>query len=88
MIAYESEVNGGESHIALVRGDSVPGCPAFHEGPASASPAALQTASPWPAANAASLPHPSWCAFTPDALRAMSLPPTAIAARSSTSPCA
>ncbi len=34
MIAYESEVNGGESHIALVRGDLCPGCPAFHDGPA------------------------------------------------------
>src|SRR5246500_2743626 len=34
MIAYESEVNGGESHIALVRGDLCPDCPAFHEGPA------------------------------------------------------
>ncbi len=34
MIAYESEVNGGESHIALVRGDLCPSCPAFHEGPA------------------------------------------------------
>jgi len=33
MIAYESEVNGGESHIALVRGDLCPGCPAFHQGP-------------------------------------------------------
>ena len=31
MIAYESEVNGGESHIALVRGDLCPDCPAFHE---------------------------------------------------------
>ena len=30
MIAYESEVNGGESHLALVRGDLCPGgCPAF-----------------------------------------------------------
>jgi 3,4-dihydroxy 2-butanone 4-phosphate synthase/GTP cyclohydrolase II len=29
MIAYESEVNGGESHIALVRGDLCPACPAF-----------------------------------------------------------
>ena len=28
MIAYESEVNGGESHIALVRGDLCPSCPA------------------------------------------------------------
>jgi 3,4-dihydroxy 2-butanone 4-phosphate synthase/GTP cyclohydrolase II len=33
MIAYESEVNGGESHIALIRGDLCPGCPAFHAGP-------------------------------------------------------
>ena len=32
MIAYESEVNGGESHIALVRGDLCPGCPAIHDG--------------------------------------------------------
>jgi 3,4-dihydroxy 2-butanone 4-phosphate synthase/GTP cyclohydrolase II len=35
MIAYESEVNGGESHIALVRGDLCPGgCPAFLGGSA------------------------------------------------------
>ncbi|MGA2890271.1 MAG: 3,4-dihydroxy-2-butanone-4-phosphate synthase [Terracidiphilus sp.] len=34
MIAYESEVNGGESHIALVRGDLCAGCPAFNSGPA------------------------------------------------------
>ncbi len=34
MIAYESEVNGGESHIALVRGDLCPGCPAFNNGSA------------------------------------------------------
>jgi len=33
MIAYESEVNGGESHVALIRGDLCPGCPAFHAGP-------------------------------------------------------
>jgi 3,4-dihydroxy 2-butanone 4-phosphate synthase/GTP cyclohydrolase II len=33
MIAYESEVNGGESHIALIRGDICPGCPAVHAGP-------------------------------------------------------
>ena len=32
MIAYESEVQGGESHIALIRGDLCPGCPAFHAG--------------------------------------------------------
>jgi len=37
MIAYESEVNGGESHIALVRGDLCPDCPAFTEGPAGLS---------------------------------------------------
>ena len=30
MIAYESEVNGGESHIALVRGDLCAECPAVH----------------------------------------------------------
>ena len=40
MIAYESEVNGGESHIALVRGDLCAGCPAFHGGPAVADAAA------------------------------------------------
>ena len=32
MIAYESEVQGGESHIALIRGDLCPDCPAFHLG--------------------------------------------------------
>ncbi len=34
MIAYESQVTGGESHIALVRGDLCPDCPAFYGGPA------------------------------------------------------
>ena len=34
MIAYESEVNGGESHIALVKGDICTYCPAFSGGPA------------------------------------------------------
>src|ERR1700723_2065792 len=34
MIAYESEVNGGESHIALVRGDLCADCPAMHNEPA------------------------------------------------------
>ncbi len=34
MIAYESEVQGGENHIALIRGDLCPECPAFHAGPA------------------------------------------------------
>jgi len=33
MIAYESEVNGGESHIALVRGELCADCPALHGGP-------------------------------------------------------
>jgi len=37
MIAYESEVTGGESHIAIVRGELCPDCPAFHLGP-TASP--------------------------------------------------
>ncbi|MGC9158456.1 MAG: 3,4-dihydroxy-2-butanone-4-phosphate synthase, partial [Terracidiphilus sp.] len=32
MITYESKVNGGESHIALVRGDLCPGCPAVLAG--------------------------------------------------------
>jgi 3,4-dihydroxy 2-butanone 4-phosphate synthase/GTP cyclohydrolase II len=40
MIAYESQVNGGESHIALVRGDLCADCPAFNSGSAvSESPA-------------------------------------------------
>jgi len=34
MIAYESEVNGGESHVALVRGDLCADCPAVHGGAA------------------------------------------------------
>ncbi len=34
MIAYESEVNGGESHIALVKGELCTDCPAFTSGPA------------------------------------------------------
>jgi 3,4-dihydroxy 2-butanone 4-phosphate synthase / GTP cyclohydrolase II len=34
MIAYESEVNGGESHIALVRGDLCADCPPVNAGPA------------------------------------------------------
>jgi 3,4-dihydroxy 2-butanone 4-phosphate synthase/GTP cyclohydrolase II len=34
MIAYESEVNGGESHIALVKGDLCEDCPAVHGGSA------------------------------------------------------
>src|SRR5579872_6717883 len=46
MIAYESEVNGGESHIALVRGDLCPGCPAFHDGPSGQLTAAGATRPP------------------------------------------
>jgi 3,4-dihydroxy 2-butanone 4-phosphate synthase/GTP cyclohydrolase II len=34
MIAYESQVQGGESHIALIRGDLCPDCHALHAGPA------------------------------------------------------
>jgi 3,4-dihydroxy 2-butanone 4-phosphate synthase/GTP cyclohydrolase II len=34
MIAYESEVNGGESHIALVRGDLCTDCAPVESGPA------------------------------------------------------
>jgi 3,4-dihydroxy 2-butanone 4-phosphate synthase/GTP cyclohydrolase II len=37
MIAYESEVNGGESHLALVKGDLCEGCPAMHGDSAQAS---------------------------------------------------
>ncbi len=54
MIAYESEVNGGESHIALIRGDLCPDCPAVHAGPFSefvangAATAAPRTPCPHP----------------------------------------
>jgi 3,4-dihydroxy 2-butanone 4-phosphate synthase/GTP cyclohydrolase II len=67
MIAYESEVNGGESHVALIRGDLCPDCPAFHLGPAPAPPAPFAnglSGSPDPAAPAAQpesrppCPHP------------------------------
>ena len=33
MIAYESEVNGDENHVALVRGDLCPSCLPMNEGP-------------------------------------------------------
>jgi 3,4-dihydroxy 2-butanone 4-phosphate synthase/GTP cyclohydrolase II len=46
MIAYESQVNGGESHIALVRGDLCDGCPAIHAGSAVGLP---EDGSPAPA---------------------------------------
>ena len=38
MIAYESQVNGGESHIALVRGNLCESCPAFIAGPTESRP--------------------------------------------------
>ena len=94
MIAYESEVNGGESHIALVRGDLCPDCPAFHAGPAAGPlPDALNdalsgTASTTPAEPVRPARIPSSSASTPAAPPATSSPPTATAARSSTSPCA
>ncbi|MGA2652315.1 MAG: 3,4-dihydroxy-2-butanone-4-phosphate synthase [Terracidiphilus sp.] len=44
MIAYESEVNGGESHIALVRGELCEDCPAVHSGPAMGLPGELTQA--------------------------------------------
>jgi 3,4-dihydroxy 2-butanone 4-phosphate synthase/GTP cyclohydrolase II len=33
MIAYESQIEGDESHIALIRGDLCPDCPALSEAP-------------------------------------------------------
>jgi 3,4-dihydroxy 2-butanone 4-phosphate synthase/GTP cyclohydrolase II len=41
MIAYESQVQGGESHIALIRGDLCPDCHALHLGPAGSIPGAF-----------------------------------------------
>jgi 3,4-dihydroxy 2-butanone 4-phosphate synthase/GTP cyclohydrolase II len=60
MIAYESQVSGGESHIALIRGDLCPDCPAFHLGPAAGPlPDALNgAASPAPADPRPPCPHP------------------------------
>ena len=64
MIAYESQVQGGESHIALIRGDLCPDCPAFHAGPAPAPAAnglhdASAAASTTPAAEPRPVcPHP------------------------------
>jgi len=46
MIAYESEVNGGESHIALVKGDLCEGCPAVHESSALTNGASGEMAGP------------------------------------------
>jgi 3,4-dihydroxy 2-butanone 4-phosphate synthase/GTP cyclohydrolase II len=91
MIAYESEVNGGESHIALVRGDLCADCPAVPR----RLPTEALTRDLWSSvpsgqaaigpslrarrAGARSYPLHGW---------ATSLPPIADAARPSTSPCA
>ncbi len=45
MIAYESQVQGGESHIALIRGDLCPDCHALHGGPATDSNGLLEASS-------------------------------------------
>ena len=88
MIAYESEVNGGESHIALVRGDLCPDCPALQRRPG-AKPVSLDSAhdrgKPTRAPRAR---IPSWCACTRAAPPVTSSPPTAIAAKFSINPCA
>jgi 3,4-dihydroxy 2-butanone 4-phosphate synthase/GTP cyclohydrolase II len=42
MIAYESAVNGGESHIALVKGELCEDCPAMHSGAATGLPGELE----------------------------------------------
>jgi 3,4-dihydroxy 2-butanone 4-phosphate synthase/GTP cyclohydrolase II len=64
MIAYESQVQGGESHIALIRGDLCPDCPAFHAGSvpapvANGLPDASGVASTTPSAEPRPIcPHP------------------------------
>lgn len=55
MIAYESEVNGGESHVALVRGDLCPDCPAMHDASPvlaanAGAPASVEARTPCPRA--------------------------------------
>jgi 3,4-dihydroxy 2-butanone 4-phosphate synthase/GTP cyclohydrolase II len=42
MIAYESEVNGGESHLALVKGELCAECPALQDGSANEGPSELR----------------------------------------------
>src|SRR3954453_23498591 len=59
MIAYESEVNGGESHIALVRGDLCEDCPAFLDGP-SGMPGNPEAARP-PCSHAVLVPRHTRC---------------------------
>ena len=98
MIAYESEVNGGESHIALDPRRPLPRLPRLQR---RAPPPRLAALTPGcrrsrsgpgkHRAEAIRVPPariPSSSASTPAAPPAMSLPPTATAAKSSTSPCA
>ena len=85
MIAYESEVNGGESHIALVRGELCPDCPAFHSGPAVGRPARNWRGIRRERGLCARTRF--WCGFTRGARPGMCLPPTAGAARRWTSQC-
>jgi 3,4-dihydroxy 2-butanone 4-phosphate synthase/GTP cyclohydrolase II len=58
MIAYESEVNGGESHIALIRGDLCADCPAVHAGPFPNSLPDLVSDGAATAASRTPCPHP------------------------------
>ena len=58
MIAYESEVNGGENHIALIRGDLCPDCPAVHAGPFPNSLPDLVSDGAATAASRTPCPHP------------------------------
>jgi 3,4-dihydroxy 2-butanone 4-phosphate synthase/GTP cyclohydrolase II len=59
MIAYESQVQGGESHIALIRGDLCPDCHALHLGPAGPIPGALSDALNGAATTTTTAPHPT-----------------------------
>ena len=61
MIAYESEVNGGESHIALVRGDLCADCPAFQSGSAGARPVGAGVLGDLGSATPAEAGEPSPC---------------------------
>lgn len=80
MIAYESEVNGGESHIALVRGDLAPIARPSTRG---------RRMSGW---REPIRGHPvrtrCWCGCTPAARPAMCSAPTAVATKFLTSRCA
>jgi 3,4-dihydroxy 2-butanone 4-phosphate synthase/GTP cyclohydrolase II len=59
MIAYESQVQGGESHIALIRGDLCPDCHALHLGPAGPISGALNDALNGAASIPATAPRPT-----------------------------